>query len=113
MRTVDEHPHSFPPQAWPFADPPHCAGFTTARLWSQKLPILRAFHGADGDWQFFHGDIADDDECLVVCLGCLFERDSTIAVLGTLPRGWSASRESVGGVWHCEPDGEEESAGGG
>ena len=103
MHTVEEHPHSFLPEAWPFSGPANTASFTTSRLWSQRLPVLRAFHCPDGDWQFFNGDIADDDEGLMVCLGCMYERDPSIAILGTLPPGWVATRECIGREWRCEP----------
>ncbi len=108
MSAVADHHHSFLPETWPFADPQNSAGFTTARLWEHKLPILRAFHCPNGDWQFFNGDIADDDECLMVCLGCIYERDSSISILGTLPRGWFASRETIDSAWQCEPYDENE-----
>jgi hypothetical protein len=103
MRTIEGHSHLFPSEAWPFKEPSNSASFTTARLWSERLPILRAFHSPDGDWQFFNGDIAEDDECLMVCMGCMYERDATVATLGTLPPGWSATREFVGGAWQREP----------
>ena len=108
MPMLANHPHSFLPEAWPFAVPDNSASFTTDRLWSQQLPILQVFHCQDGDWQFFNGDIADDDECLMVCLGCVYERDASIAELASLAPGWSASRNAMGERWHCEPFEEEE-----
>lgn len=103
MREVEIHSHSFLPGAWPFKDPATAAGFTTDRLLKESLPILRVFHSPDGDWQFFNGDIADDDECKLVCLGCMFTRDNTIGILSSLPCGWFASRESIDSSWECEP----------
>lgn len=108
MSTVAAHTHSFLSETWPFESAQDSAGFTTERLWQNNQPILRAFHCPNGDWQFFHGDIADDDECLMICLGCLYERDDTIGTLGTLPRGWCASRENAAGAWQCEPYDENE-----
>ena len=108
MPIITAHPHGFLPDAWPFAEPENSASYTTARLWSQQLPILQVFHCQDGDWQFFHGDIDDEDECRVVCLGCMYQRDPSIAELASLAPGWSASRSAVGEKWHCEPFEEED-----
>lgn len=102
--TQRDHTHSFAASEWPFESSQASAGFTTERLWKNNLPILRAFHCGDGDWQFFSGDIADDDECLMVCLGCIFERDKSIGILGTLPRGWSAERTAQDAAWSCKPE---------
>jgi len=107
MSEVSNHRHSFLPASWPFESSESAAAFTTVRLWNLKLPVLRAFHCSNGDWQFLNGDIADDDECLMVCLGCMFERDVSIGILGDLPPGWSASRISVGAAWESEPFDEE------
>ena len=103
MSAITEHSHAFLPSSWPFDSSESTATFTTMRLWQQELPILRVFRCANGDWQFFNGDVADDDEGLMVCFGCVFERDASIGILGTLPRGWSATRAIVGGSWESEP----------
>lgn len=103
MNDTVAHQHSFLPETWPFDSAQDCAAFTTKRFWRSHLPVLRAFHCPNGDWQFFDGDIADDDECLMVCLGCFYERDKSIGILGELPRGWSASREKAESPWECEP----------
>lgn len=103
MSTITDHHHSFLQSTWPFKDPQNSSGFTTVRLWADKLPILRAFHCPNGDWQFFDGDIKEGDECLMVCLGCIYESDRSIGILGTLPRGWFATREAIGSSWQCEP----------
>jgi hypothetical protein len=100
METVEAHSHSFPPDAWPFADPINTAAFTSAQV-LDGLPILRVFHDHDGDWQFLGG--VDGEEGRIICLGCAYERDGAIASLADLPVGWMAYRESPGEAWHREP----------
>nr|WP_233410612.1 DUF4262 domain-containing protein [Rugamonas sp. CCM 8940] len=35
----------------------------------------------------------------MLCLGCVYERDATLAQIGDLPRGWSAYRICIGADW--------------
>ena len=61
------------------------------------------FHDHDGEWQFLHGPVTEDDECKVICLGCIFECDETVGILAEMPSGWMAYRDSIGDAWQSEP----------
>jgi hypothetical protein len=100
MDIVEEHPHSFLPGSWPFADLTTTAAFTSAHVLSGH-PILLVFHDHDGDWQLLSGE--DDSEGKIICLGCAYDRDNAIGILSDLPAGWMAFRDSVGQAWQCEP----------
>lgn len=99
MDTVEAHPHRFSSAEWPFADPTNAAAFTTNRVLRGRLPILRVSHDFDGDWQFLCGTTTASEDGLVVCLGCVFERDASIGELADLPIGWGAWRDGPGLPW--------------
>ena len=103
MDTVADHTHSFLPGSWPFAEPTNALVYTSSRVLRDGHPILVVFHDHDGDWQFLHGEVGEDDDCKIICLGCAFERDSSVGILNDLPFGWKASRQSVSSTWQCEP----------
>src|SRR5262245_46472671 len=102
MDTVEAHEHDFPRSEWPFADPENVVAISTVQVFRQRLPILRVSHDHDGDWQVLCGTTQDTKDAIVVCLGCAYQRDKTIAELADLPRGWTAWREYVGGPWKRE-----------
>lgn len=101
--TVSEHPHSFPPSEWPFPDPINTAAFTTTRVLRDGYPVLLVSHDQDGDWQFMCTTTNDSADAEIVCLGCAYERDRTVAEVADLPPGWQAWRDSVGGPWERVP----------
>lgn len=103
MRTVESHTHNFEEKSWPFKEPTNAAAFTSEKVFRDDAPVLVAFRDYDGEWQFLHGDLTDEDECVLICLGCAFQRDPTIAELASLPPGWFATRSLVGGSWSFEP----------
>lgn len=70
-------------------------------------------HDADGDWQFLDATTDEPGECVMLCLGCVFERDPTLAQIADLPRGWSAFRAEAGAPWErWEKEAEEAGSGG-
>jgi hypothetical protein len=101
MARIRPHAHSFAAAQWPFADPVNTTAFTTAAV-EQGLPILLVVHDHDGDWQFLDDAVDDDGEGLPVCLGCVFDRDRSLAQLAKMPRGWLASRGSPAAAWELE-----------
>jgi hypothetical protein len=100
---VDTHTHSFAPSEWPFADPINTLVITTKHVLNDGHPILLVTHDDDGDWQVLCGTTNDPADGLVVCLGCAYERDTSIGQLSDLPRGWSAWRDSPRDPWRREP----------
>ena len=103
MESVEEHRHSFLPGNWPFAEPTNTLSYTSASVLGGQFPILLVFHDHDGEWQFLHGEVEEQHECKIICLGCIYERDSSIGSLSDLPAGWMAFRDSVGASWQREP----------
>lgn len=90
------HFHNF--KSWTFKVPVTTGTFTTRQVLEGR-PILEVYHELDGDWQFLCGADADFDDCKLVCLGCMVERDETLLELADLPAGWWAYRASEGGAW--------------
>jgi hypothetical protein len=99
MSTVQSHPHKFRDSEWPFAVPQNALAIATKPVIEMGYPVLLVSHDDDGIWQVLCDTTTEADDCLVVCLGCCFERDATIGDLANLPPGWIAQRESVGGPW--------------
>ena len=95
------HTHDFP--IWPFDDAINTAAFTTRRVIEQGLPVLLVSHDLDGEWQFLCGTTTETADCRIVCMGCAYERDQTIADVADLPIGWMAEREVVGSPWERFP----------
>lgn len=70
-------------------------------------PVLLVTHYDDGDWSFTCGqtDHRDDDsEYVLVGVGHLTDRDTTLDSLSDLARGYSAERNSIGAPWTRYPD---------
>lgn len=101
------HIHDFP--NWPFDDAINTAAFTTRPVLEQGLPVLLVSHDPEGDWQFLCGTTTELEDCKLVCLGCAFQRDPTLAEVADLPLGWLAEREAAGGAWERFPCPEDES----
>ena len=86
--------------SWPFQDPENAAVFTTKRIVKDRKPVLLVTHDAeDGAWQFHSGDIARDEDAMIIALSEMVEIDSTITQLADLPIGWEASRNSALDPW--------------
>jgi hypothetical protein len=84
MNTVSNHAHGFAPAEWPFAVPSNSVAFTNTRVLHENHPILLVSHDFDGDWQFLCG--ADDPgECLLICLGCAYQRGVTVGAVAAHP----------------------------
>ncbi|WP_462116545.1 hypothetical protein [Lysobacter xanthus] len=87
---------------WPFTDPVNAAAFTSSKVALANAPVLVVVHDHEGEWQFLHGELSDEDECVTVSLGGAVDRDPTLAELAEMPSGWFACRESVGAPWSRE-----------
>ena len=111
MDTVEQHEHEFPESEWPFLDPENVVAISTVQVFRQGFPILRVSHDYDGNWQVLCGTTVDMKDAIVVCLGCAYQIDKTIAELADLPPGWTAWRDYVGGPWEREQKPEEEDEG--
>ena len=108
MQVVDEHEHSFPDSEWPFDDSQNALAISTKQVFRQGHPILVVSHDLDGDWQVVCGTTQEAKDGIVVCLGCAYQKDKSIAELADLPLGWTAWREKVGVPWQREPKPDEE-----
>jgi len=95
------HDHAF--EAWPFEVPVETGVFTTRQVLEDGEPVREAHHDADGDWQFLCGTTRDAADLRYVCMGCMLERDATLAVVARLPVEWTASRGSANEPWVQAP----------
>jgi hypothetical protein len=102
MATVSCHQHNFLPGSWPFEESENTLAYTSLLVLSGS-PILLVFHDHDGEWQFLHGEVTEEDECKIICIGCAFSQDSSIGILADLEPGWMAYRDTVHLPWQSEP----------
>lgn len=99
------HTHDFPD--WPFLDPISTATFCTEKVAHEDSDVLHVVHDFNGDWQFLDGTTDEPGECVMLCLGCIFEKHADMVAIAGLPRGWAACRDVVGAEWEryeLDPD---------
>jgi hypothetical protein len=67
------------------------------------MPVLAAFHYADGNEWVFLADVNPTVDVQVnVALEDLLKMDESLKQLFDLPAGWKATREQKGGPWKRE-----------
>ena len=91
------HIHDFPD--WPFPYPIATAAFCTDKVAREDFDVLVVVHDVNGDWQFLDGTTDEPGECVMLCLGCVFEKHADMAAVADLPRGWGACRDDAGAEW--------------
>ena len=101
--TTKHHLHDFPMSEWPFPDPDDSSAYTSSKVLHDKHPILMVSRDQEGDWQFLHGAVGEDDKCHLICLGCAYGWDRTVGQVADLPLGWQAIRSSVNEPWERLP----------
>jgi hypothetical protein len=85
------------PANWPFAQPPNLAILTVRQVLDGSQPVLYVSHNADnGGWQFLTGFAVEESDAKVVSLGSMVLGDPSLAQLADLPKGYVATRASVG-----------------
>ena len=99
---MSAHTHDFPD--WPFQAAVNTLTYCTVKVASDGFPVLQVSHDEDGDWQFIDATTEEPGECALLCFGCIYQRDASLAALSDLPRGWTAVREAVGADWVREQD---------
>jgi hypothetical protein len=86
---MDAHSRTFSPSKWPFAEPINAPAYTAKRVLHDGHPTLLVSHDHDGDWQMLCGTINEPSDGLIVCLGCIYEKD-------TGHRPWASLRFTLG-----------------
>ncbi len=87
-------------EAWPFADAPNTAVFSTKRVTAGAEPILFVGHDADdGAWQFLGTEELTEEAASVVALSTIVKIDDSVCSLADLPLGWYAQRSSESEAW--------------
>ena len=94
------HTHNF--KSWTFQESVNTGTFTTKPVLNGFCPILDVYHGNDGDWQFLCGTTLEFDDLVLVCLGCMVEKDMSLLELSDLPKSWRAFRANQNEPWQRE-----------
>lgn len=85
---------------WPFDQAENIAAITTRQVLDENYPILEVVHYSDDhSWAFTCGTTDESNDGKVVGMGRIVEKDPTLKEIASLPPGWGAWREKVGGQW--------------
>ena len=82
-----------------FREPENLGIFTTKQWLELDRPVLKVVHESDGDWQFLTEEPIIEEDCKLVALKEMVERDKTLNEIFDLDYGEEAERKCVGGKW--------------
>jgi len=100
----DTEPCSEPHDAaWVFSEPAQTLAYTSSRVLIERHPVLLVVRSGDGDWQFLHGPVDEEDHCRILTLGRAVASDPSLQLVADLPKGWRAYRSVPDGLWFREP----------
>jgi hypothetical protein len=86
-----------------FTENQNTAIFTTKYIIDQGSPILYIYHFDDGSWQFSGKEnTLQDEDYKIISLSEILALDETLKVLGDLPEGYMAKRETSRADWEIE-----------
>lgn len=72
--------------------------FVCPHVFRNVRPVLLVVH-EDNEWQCLCGFSDHNEDCHLVGIGHLVDRDASIDELSDLPNGWEAERESEHKQW--------------
>lgn len=79
--------------------PKNMKSYICSHVFENTRPILLIVHNEE-DWMFMCGDADHDpDDCHVVGIGHLIDRDPTINQCADLPNGFEVERLAIGTPW--------------
>ena len=85
---------------WPFKDKKDVITITTKGIIEEGKPILYVSHDEDdGMWQFLDGTGLTEEDARVVSLKEIYELDSSIGDISTMPCGWNAWMDNEDDEW--------------
>ncbi|MEO8150850.1 MAG: hypothetical protein ABI723_24670 [Bacteroidia bacterium] len=82
-----------------FNEPKNTACFTCDHVLNNERPILFAFHGSEGEWQFLCRDNHSEANAKIISLKEATELDPTINDLFEMPLGVGAQRATAKDKW--------------
>lgn len=89
---------------WPFTEPRNTATFASRHIFTGDV-ICHVYHSwEDGSWSFLPDRETQSEDCLIVCLHNIYERDPSIGDLADLPYGWKATRAGKDQPWERVKD---------
>jgi hypothetical protein len=88
-----------------FDEEPDLGVFVSVPVQEQREPVRAVVHEQDGDWILSCGtvDAEDLDSWVMLHIHHVLDRDATVRLVGDLPPGWSAWRDSPADHWEREP----------
>ena len=83
--------------------PPNLRSYICSHVFNYERPILLVVH-EDGDWSFMCGGTDHGpDDCHVVGVGHLIDRDASLNQCADLPNGFEAERAGPNDGWVQSP----------
>lgn len=105
--SIRKNEERFP--GWQFPDKPHTKVFISRAIQEDKEWITYVTHDlSDGAWQILGETGVESGGPELACLHHMVEKDSTLAELADLPKGWYAERTAPGRPWERFEIGPEE-----
>jgi hypothetical protein len=83
----------------PAFEPRNLRSYICSHVFRHERPVLLVAH-EDGDWSFLCGGTDHGpDDCHIVGVGHLVDRDASLHACADLPNGFEAERQSVSEAW--------------
>jgi len=90
---------------WRFDQEKNVAAISTRQVCVENFPILLVVHySEDHSWAFTCGITNKSEDMLVVNMGEIVEKDSSLHEIADLPPGWCAERNSACAEWRKYKD---------
>lgn len=88
--------------------PLNTAVFTRKNVIHEMYLITNVYHHEDGTWEFFDDISTNSNEnMMIVSLGQILKRDSTITEILNMPAGYHSTRKSITDNWTVKKSEEE------
>ena len=80
------------------------AVFSTKFVIKQHKVITHVVHDIEGDWQFLSDDLITMADAMIVSLGSILAKDSSVSEVLDMKPGFQATRSDIGGDWTILPE---------
>lgn len=73
--------------------------YCCSHVFSDQRPVLLVIRDPDGDWQFLCGNSEENEDCHLVGIGHLLDRDPSLGQMAELMVSSGAERKDISASW--------------